>query len=453
MMLSGTRIVTCSPSSLNRPKLLLVDDHPANLLVLTKMLQSLDVDLVTASNGRDALAAVAKEDFAAILLDVQMPEMDGFETARHLRAQPGESPIPIIFITASDRLPATAHQGYASGAIDFLYKPIDRFLLLCKLNVLLDLYRHRRQLDDASRALLRINQQMKQLLLSVGDGIIGIAENGLVDFINPAACTLLQASAVDLIGTPVQAATGCVRLDHAAPDSVFATAQLEAESTLRGEIRFRGQQGREFDTEYVLSLVVPPADGGGASWVFVFRDISERQRAIARLRQLAEHDLLTGLANRAHFDRELARLISDAASRNRTCGLMFIDLDGFKRVNDRLGHACGDDLLTEIGRRLRKRFPPPFLCARLGGDEFGVLLPEGITAAQAYDLSDVVINLIQMPHYYGGEPLVVSASIGIALYPEHATAQSLLLRAADLAMYVAKGDRNNRVVFAGPAAN
>jgi len=427
------------------PRVLLVDDHEANLIILAKGLKALEVECVVAHNGEDAIALAREQEFAAILLDVQMPGLDGFETALQIRAESQGTPAPIIFITAGERLPETAYAGYASGAIDFLYKPIDRFLLSCKLKVLLDLYRQRQQLHDATRALLRVNQQMKQLLLSVGDAIVGIAGDGRIDFVNPAAAALLNLPADVLTGMPLAEATGCPGFNVQAADSVFIN--IYDEPATRGEMRFVTQTGRAFDAEYVLSGL-PAANGQARSWVLVFRDVSERQRTIARLRQLAEHDTLTGLANRATFDRALAQLLTEVKGRAGRCGVMFIDLNGFKKINDRLGHAAGDELLIEFGRRLRKLLPPPYLCARLGGDEFGILLPAGVTAAGAHAVSSEVAAATGAPYWHGGEALEVGASIGIALYPDHAASQSGLLRAADLAMYRAKADRQLRVVFA-----
>lgn len=427
------------------PRVLLVDDHEANLIILAKNLKALEVECVIAHSGEEAVALAREQDFAAILLDVQMPGIDGFETARQIRGESHGTPAPIIFITAGERLPETAYAGYASGAIDFLYKPIDRFLLSCKLKVLLDLYHQRRQLHEATLALLRVNQQMKQLLLSVGDAIVGIAGDGCIDFVNPAAAALLGLPPDDLTGMPLHQATGCARFDVHADASVFIDTYDEPST--RGEIRFSTRLGRAFDAEYVLSGL-PAENGHARSWVLVFRDVSERQRTIARLRRLAEHDTLTGLANRATFDRALAQLLTEVKGRAGRCGVMFIDLNGFKKINDRLGHAAGDELLIEFGRRLRKLLPPPYLCARLGGDEFGILLPAGITAAGARAISNDVVQATSAPYWHGGEALEVGASIGIALYPDHGATQSSLLRAADLAMYRAKADRDLRVVFA-----
>ena len=438
-----------APVAMPRPRLLAVDDHPANLLVLTRNLQSLDVDVITASSGAQALVAAADDEFAAILLDVQMPDMDGFETARRLREQLGKTPTPIIFITANDRTHGATMQGYASGAIDFLYKPVDRVLLTSKLNVLLELYRHRQQLAEATRALRHMNRQMSQLLRAVGDGILGVAENGCIAFANPAACALLEAHSQDLVGQALHEVTRCALFDAATSEAIFDRA--EAEHPYRTETLFHTGTGGKLVVEFVLS-VVAPQDGQQPSWVLIFRDISERQEAVTRLREQAERDALTGLANRAYFHRSATELLAGASAQNLCFGVLFIDLDGFKKINDLFGHACGDEVLVAIGQRLQRAVPATHLVARLGGDEFGVLLPTGTDANDALELGEALIVAIGAPHLYPGKNLTVGASIGAAMYPEHADTLAPLLRAADIAMYAAKADGAAGILLATPAA-
>jgi CheY-like chemotaxis protein len=136
-----------------RPSVLLVDDRPENLLALTAVLEPLEVRLVTAGSGEEALRALLGEDFAVVLLDVQMPGMDGFETASHIKRRERTRDIPIIFLTAINREPQHAFRGYSAGAVDYLAKPFDPWVLRAKVAVFVELYLKNRQLREQAELL------------------------------------------------------------------------------------------------------------------------------------------------------------------------------------------------------------------------------------------------------------------------------------------------------------
>ncbi len=178
-----------------------------------------------------------------------------------------------------------------------------------------------------------------------------------------------------------------------------------------------------------------------------------RREAEARLTYAATHDALTGLRNRLSFNAELDRAIQRAKRNRWRLGLMFIDLDGFKQVNDRLGHAAGDTLLIEIAKRLKNSLRSSDTLARMGGDEFVVLLEQTGTDGEIAEVAQKLLTVIQAPfEAFGGERLV-SASFGVAIYPVDAQDQQGLLTHADSAMYRAKASAENHVVFYRPPAS
>jgi len=136
-----------------KARILLVDDRPENLLALEAILSSLDQSLVRATSGEEALKALLAEDFAVILLDVQMPGMDGFETASHIKRRERTRDIPIIFLTAINREPQHAFRGYSAGAVDYLAKPFDPWVLRAKVSVFVELYLKNRQLLEQAELL------------------------------------------------------------------------------------------------------------------------------------------------------------------------------------------------------------------------------------------------------------------------------------------------------------
>ena len=175
-----------------------------------------------------------------------------------------------------------------------------------------------------------------------------------------------------------------------------------------------------------------------------------RREAEARLTYAATHDALTGLRNRLSFNAELDRAIQRAKRNNWRLGLMFVDLDGFKQVNDRLGHPTGDAVLIEIAKRLKNSLRSSDTLARMGGDEFVVLLEQTGTDGEIAEVAQKLLAAINARIDVLGDATPVSASFGVAIYPVDAADQQGLLAHADSAMYRAKESRESRVVFYRP---
>ncbi|MCW8907721.1 MAG: diguanylate cyclase [Sedimenticola sp.] len=180
-------------------------------------------------------------------------------------------------------------------------------------------------------------------------------------------------------------------------------------------------------------------------------EIAERQKAQDKLTHLATHDPLTGLPNRSLFSEHLEIALNSARRHDRMLALLFLDLDGFKSVNDVHGHDTGDELLKSIGKRMRKCIRKEDICARIGGDEFTILLSELSQTADATLIAQKLIEVISQPITVGESVCHVGASIGISLFPESAWDARTLLRLADDAMYHAKANGKNRFSLAQPA--
>ena len=162
-------------------KVLLVDDRPDNLLALEAMLQGLPVEPVVANGGEEALKQLLVEDFALILLDAQMPEMDGFETARHIKRRERTRHIPIIFLTAADRDARLALRGYAAGAVDYLTKPFDPWILRAKVTVFVDMYVQARQIAKQADQMHRLTVAARSALEALETGDAAYATAVLTD--------------------------------------------------------------------------------------------------------------------------------------------------------------------------------------------------------------------------------------------------------------------------------
>lgn len=187
----------------------------------------------------------------------------------------------------------------------------------------------------------------------------------------------------------------------------------------------------------------------GVSYVLIFRAERERKRLLATLRNEASHDFLTGLPNRNFLMQMLAYALSRAAREHRLLAILFIDLDGFKNVNDRFGHAMGDRVLIDVARRFTESVRSGDVLARLGGDEFVVCMTDLGSPAEAAILATRIIACLRPSILPILEETPVSCSIGIALFPESGDAPDALIRSADLAMYQAKRAGKGRYCLAG----
>lgn len=182
--------------------MLLVDDRPENLIALEAILEAPDRRLLKATNGNEALTLAMKNDVSLILLDVQMPDMDGFEVAELLRKNARTKQIPVIFCTAISKEKRYITRGFDVGAADYLFKPIDPDLLTAKVRVFLELDLQKRKLQQTLMQLHRVQQENERLLRAMGEGVVGIDRAGLITFANPAAATLLGRESARLVGTP-----------------------------------------------------------------------------------------------------------------------------------------------------------------------------------------------------------------------------------------------------------
>jgi diguanylate cyclase (GGDEF)-like protein len=208
----------------------------------------------------------------------------------------------------------------------------------------------------------------------------------------------------------------------------------------QGECTLSQRHGRALPTEVSLTAVAERA-GEGRCFIVVMRDISERRRAARELERMAMHDPLTGLPNRSALDQALVRRIAEGHG----FALLFVDLDGFKSVNDGLGHRAGDELLRMVGERLSQALPEAFL-ARWGGDEFVAIGPRGSDATALDAMARRMLAEIGRPYAIAGHELRVTPSIGGVCSPTHGTDPQTLLRHADAAMYAAKDNGRNQLV-------
>lgn len=229
-------------------------------------------------------------------------------------------------------------------------------------------------------------------------------------------------------------------------------AALSKHGHWRGEIWNKRRNGEEYPEQLTVNAIYDPS-GRVTHYVSIFNDITERKALEQQLSHMAFHDVVTELPNRAYFLDRLNLAIESGQRKDDRFAVFLIDLDGFKAVNDTLGHDMGDEVLNGVGVRLNDTIRANDVAARLGGDEFGMLLFGDCREDEATILAQRVVDTVLQPFSINGKTATVGASVGVSLYPRHGNTAEGLMKCADTAMYVAKrGGKGRFVLFRDKAA-
>jgi diguanylate cyclase (GGDEF)-like protein len=350
--------VSFGEEQLAKPRLLIVDDIADNRTILARRFERRGFEISEADRGQRALDLIAQENFDLVLLDVMMPEMDGFEVLKRIREHHSSVALPVIMVTAKSQSEDVV-QALELGANDYVTKPVDFAVALARVNAQVGRKRAEEGVRQANEALRQANDDLER------------------------------------------------RVAERTAKLVSANEQLQLE-------------------------------------------IEHRQKSEAKVEYLAHHDPLTGLANRVLLGEQLDQALAHMRRTRDSLAVLFLDLDGFKSVNDTLGHTIGDALLKAVAERLRESVRDTDKVARLGGDEFAILQVSEQQPNNAASLAQRLIDVLSTPFSIDGHQVVVGASIGVAVALEKAADAEQLLKSADLAMYRAKADGRGRFCFFEP---
>ncbi len=417
------------------------------------------------STGRYALGYLHTTVPDIVVLDALMPDLDGFVTCQRLRALPALEHVPVLMLTGLDD-DESINRAYRAGATDFFVKTPQWSLLEGRLRYLL-------RASRTQQELLRSRARLARAL--------DLARMGSFDW-HPVperweGRLELSPEAHLVIGLTPGVAIGLRRLIRMVPrvDRHALLSMLDAlkthRSVLATDVAIELPDGRRRVIHLEAEPDGPdPGDSGSGSGSFtgVVQDVTDRRTAEEKIRHLANFDFLTGLPNRRQLLWRTERALEHARHQGHLCGLLLVDLDRFKVINDTLGHAAGDELLAEVAKRLRScvrhsdQVTEAALNAgstrahrtleavgRLGGDEFVALLPEVATESDAERVASRILESMKAPIYVAGQECIVTASVGVALYPRDGLSVLDLMRNADVAMYSAKASgRNAAAVYA-----
>ena len=437
------------------PRILLVDDEPRMLSSLQALLKTQDYQLATADCGHEALDQLTKGDFDLVILDMLLPDMTGHEVMSFINAN--KAGTDVIVVSGNSDIDS-AIGALKHGAFDYLRKPYAREELMKAVNNALK----QRALETDNR---QINLQLESsakayryLVENSPDIIYALDEDGLFTFVNERVRLLLGFAPDELIGKHYSILVHGDDLELAR--FVFKERRIGERASSNIELRLKCKNGSCDNLTFENSLLTISFKSMGmyltnekeSSNEFfgtygVARDITERKRAEALIVYHAYHDALTDLPNRVLFKDRLGLSIIQSQRNETRLAVMFIDLDRFKLVNDTMGHVAGDELLRQVAVRLKGSLRRGDTLARIGGDEFVLLMPDLREKQDAGEIAEKFLNALQQPFFIGSDEARISASIGIALFPDDGSSIDELIRHGDLAMYHVKAQGKNGHAF------
>jgi len=420
-------------------RILLADDDATVRLLMQAALEKAGFDVTVACDGIEAIRLFEKAPIDMVMLDVEMPGMDGYQVCSYLREKTGDE-LPIMMVTGMDDMQSINHS-FEVGATDFIAKPINWNLIAYRI-----LYLRRGYLNML--ALKVANARSKAIFSAIPDTMFILNDDGMIIDI----CSHPDKTPWLITGTGNT-------LSQSLPEEIVNLYQKAADRARNyGTVELfeyplivASEKTRYYENRIV---VIDPHET-----LCLVRDITERKDSESEIFHLAYFDNLTGLPNRQSFMERLEGEIKRAKYTSNKLAVLFLDLDGFKSINDTMGHNTGDIVLQWAAERLQSSTrPSDFVSrsnadqsevklARLGGDEFTVVIPNLSRAEDALILAHRIREAMRRPFHLESRDVVLTASIGIALYPDDGTDAETLLKHADTAMYHAKSEGRDNCQF------
>ncbi len=404
-----------------------------------------DIELTHVECMKDAEAYLAEHAADIILLDLGLPDAQGLDAVRRAHAAAHRSPLVVLSGLDDESLAVQAMQ---EGAQDYLIKgQIESRELLRALR-----YAKERKLIEEN---LFAEKELAQATLDcIGDAVATTDITGNITFLNPVAEAMTGWTEQEAVGRPMaevfQIVDAVTR--EAIPNPMARVVAQNEGGHLPLDCVLIRRDGVEI---FIEDSVAPIRDRGAQAIgaVIVFRDVSAAHAMAEQIAHTAQHDFLTGLPNRLLLSDRIGQAIAFAQRHEKQVAILFLDLDGFKYINDSLGHPVGDMLLQSIAKRLRNCVRITDTVSRQGGDEFVVLISEIDGSEDAAFSARRVLECLSSEHTVEGNDLHITTSIGISVYPADGQDAETLIKNADTAMYHAKENGRQSYQFFKPDMN
>ena len=433
-------------------RILVVDDDPTARLIAGRTLIRDGHAVESCADGEAALEAFHREPPDLVILDVQMPGVDGFAVCEEIRAHPDGERIPIVMMTGLGDVDSI-QTAYDAGATDFISKPIQWMILCQRVRYLL---RSKATLEELEEH--RTSLAHAQALARIG--------SFRLDFEDRVA--RISAELERMWGLPSPVGFETLRqLGRRTHREDRGTFNAETSRCLRERVpvvfdyRFESPDGKPLTLRATLHPVIDP-DHEVVGIEGTIQDVTEQVQADAQIRFLSHHDPLTGLSNRRTFERAIDEQAQYTLESGIRSGVLLMNLDQFRRVNDSFGHSIGDELLRNVANRIVDEVRRAFedggrggepRVGRLVGDEIAILVPAVHRSQELAGVARRIQHRLARPFSVEGTPIVVGASVGIAVCPDDGDAAELLLRHADHAVQVAKSTGGGGIQFFAPEMN
>lgn len=428
--------------------LLLVEDNQGDARLLQEMLNQRSLSGTEVSHVTtmtDAESHLGRHAVDIIVLDLGLPDANGVESIR--RAHAAAPRIPLVVLTGSDD-EALAAQALQEGAQDYLLKgQIEARGLLRSLRYAIE----RKAMEEA---LFAEKERAQVTLKCIGDAVVCTDIAGDITFLNPVAETMTGWSLMEAMGRPMTEVFRTLSATSTEPTETTAElAILQIRSVhLPPSCVLIRRDGLEIPIEDSIAAI-HDREGQAIGAVIVFRDVSVARAMAQQITHSAEHDFLTGLPNRMLLNDRIGQAIASALRHSKQVAVLFLDLDGFKHINDSLGHPVGDKLLQSVAKCLVASVRGPDTVSRQGGDEFVVLLPDLQQPEDAAVMAGRILRDVAEPHLVDQQEIHVSTSIGVSVFPDDGADAETLIKNADTAMYQAKENGRQSIQFFKPAMN
>jgi diguanylate cyclase (GGDEF)-like protein/PAS domain S-box-containing protein len=428
--------------------LLLVEDNPGDALLFRRMFReqgSHDTELTHVESMSKAEKHLAEHAVDIILLDLGLPDAQGLGAVR--RAHAAAPRVPLVVLTGLDD-ESLAAQALQEGAQDHLIKgQVDAHGLLRALGYAIE----RKIMEEA----LFVEKERAQVTLNcIGDAVVCTDLSGKITFLNLVAEKMTGWLRQEAAGRPMAEVFRI--LDSTSRENIPNPMEMAVGQNRTVHLPSNCILIRRDQFEIPIEDSVAPIhdrEGQVTGVVIVFRDVSAARTMALQMTHSAEHDFLTGLPNRTLVDDRINQAIALARRHGNKLAVLFLDLDGFKHINDSLGHPVGDKLLQSIAKRLLDCVRGSDTVSRQGGDEFVVLLSEVEQSGDAAITAKRMLQAVAEAHSIDQHDLHVSTSIGLSVYPDDGQDAETLIKNADIAMYQAKENGRQSYQFFKPAMN